>query len=46
MYGHILFNVYIDDLLQSLPDGCYLTYADDVTLIATSKLLQEVSLQL
>ena len=33
--GPTLFLIYIKDLLVHLPDGCYLTYADDVTLVST-----------
>ena len=32
-----LFNIYIDDLLQSLPEESCVAYADDVTLVATGK---------
>ena len=35
--GPQLFNIYIDDLLQSLPDESCVAYADDVTLVATGK---------
>ena len=35
--GPQLFNIYIDDLLQSLPEESCVAYADDVTLVATGK---------
>lgn len=39
-------NVYISDLLQSLPDGSCIAYADDVTLVTSGKTLNDVTLQL
>ena len=35
--GPQLFNIYIDDLLQSLSEESCVAYADDVTLVATGK---------
>ena len=40
----ILLREYIDDILQNVPNGCYLACADDMVLIVSGKLLQEVSL--
>ena len=33
----LLFNIYIDSLLTSLPDSCAIAYADDVTLVCSHK---------
>jgi hypothetical protein len=46
VFGPLLFNVYINDLLQSLPDGSCIAYADDVTLVTSGKTLNDVTLQL
>jgi ribonuclease P/MRP protein subunit RPP40 len=46
VFGPLLFNIYIDDLLHSLPDGSCLAYADDVTLITSGKSLDDVTHQL
>jgi ribonuclease P/MRP protein subunit RPP40 len=46
VFRPLLFNIYIEDLLHSLPDGSCLAYADDVTLIASGKSLDEVTHQL
>ena len=35
--GPLLFDIYITDLLTSLPESSLLAYADDVTLVATGK---------
>lgn len=46
VFGSLLFNMYIDDLLQSLPDDSYLAYSDDMTLIASGKTRDGVTRQL
>jgi ribonuclease P/MRP protein subunit RPP40 len=46
VFGPLLFNVYINDLLQNLPNGSCIAYADDVTLVTSGKTLNDVTLQL
>ena len=40
-FSPLLYNIYINDLLTSLPDENCLAYADDITLVATGKTLVE-----
>lgn len=48
--GHVfeplLLNVYVNDLLQSLPDGSCIAYANDVMLVASAKTLDDETLRL
>jgi ribonuclease P/MRP protein subunit RPP40 len=46
VFGPLLFNIYVNDLLTSLPEGTCMAYADDVTLIASGSTVADARLQL
>ena len=42
VFGPILYVVYVDNLLSSLPDNSVIAYADDVTLDANRSMVEKL----